>query len=253
MLVELKARFDEAVEHPLGAAARGGGRPRHLRHRAASRRTPRSLLIVRREPAAASAATSTSAPATTTTHGAPLHRLRPPDARPRDRRGRLGLLQPAHRLLRPAAVEARRSRRLSCASASSADRARARARRGRPARGHPRQDELARGRGHHPRALRRGASRACRSASTCAGSAACGPGSRASSETIEVVSIVDRFLEHARIFHFAQRRRRRGLPLERRLDAAQPRPAHRAALPGALAGVPGRRCWRRSTPCSPTT
>ncbi len=54
-----------------------------------------------------------------------------------------------------------------------------RAGRGRPGAGDPRQDELARGRGHHPRALRRGARRRPRSASTCAGSAACGRGSRA--------------------------------------------------------------------------
>ena len=52
---------------------------------------------------------------------AALHRLRPHDLRPGDRRGRLRLLQRAHRLLRPAAhEEAGRWPRRSCASASCA-------------------------------------------------------------------------------------------------------------------------------------
>ena len=73
-----------------------------------------------------------------------------------DRRGRLGLLQRAHRLLRPAAHEEAGHGADPAARARPApDRARAAARRGGPGRRDPRQDELARGRGHHPRALRR--------------------------------------------------------------------------------------------------
>ncbi len=63
------------------------------------------------------------------------------------------------------------------------------------------------------------------------------PGVKGLSETIEVVSIVDRFLEHARIFHF-----RNGGDEELYLGSADwmPRTA-------------GRRCWPRSWGCSPTT
>ena len=64
--------------------------------------------------------------------------------------------------------------------------------------------------------------------------------------------IVDRFLEHGRVFRFAQRRQRRGLHLERRLDAAQLPPPRRgddshprSERPRAHGG--GRRTSRRPT------
>ena len=168
-----------AVEHPLGAQPGGVGRPRDLRHprlqdprqdlpggaaRAAGHRAlraPRHRQLQR-------------------PHRAHLHRLRPHDRRPRHRRGRLGLLQRPHRLLRPAAhEEAGHGPHRPARALPAAHRARAAARRGGPGGGDPRQDELARGRGHHPRPLRRLAGRACASASTCAASAACARGSRA--------------------------------------------------------------------------
>ena len=66
----------------------------------------------------------------------------------------------------------------------------------------PRQDELAGRRGHHPRALRRARGPACKIRLNVRGICCLRPGLKGTSDNIEVVSIVDRFLEHTRIFHF---------------------------------------------------
>ena len=57
------------------------------------------------------------------------------------------------------------------------------------------------------------------------------PGVPGVSESIQVRALVDRFLEHARIFLLRERRQRRGLHLERRLDAAQLPPPRRGDDP----------------------
>ena len=98
---------------------------------------------------------------------------------------------------------------------------------------HHRQDERAGRGGRDPRALRGVAGRRARSTSSCAVPARCGPACRALSENIRVRSILGRFLEHHRVWYFANDGDPDVWLVVGRLDGAQPVQADRGRVPGA--------------------
>ncbi len=167
-----------AVEHPLGAEPRGIRGPRHLRD--SGIQDPREDLPG--GPPGEPGDPSVRAPR----HGElqrqdrpPLHGLRPDDHRSRDRQGRLGLLQRPHGIFGSAQdEEAPDGAHLPSGQDPRPHRARDAASRVRPGGRDPGEDELPRGRGHHPRRSTTRREPGSGSASTCGASAASGPGSR---------------------------------------------------------------------------
>ena len=123
----------------------------------------------------------------------------------------------------------------------------------RPARPDRDEDELARRPALHRGAVPRLAGRACRSTSTCAGSAACGPACPAFRETINVVSVVGRFLEHSRIYSFHRGDEQHLLHRLGRPDAAQPRHPRRAARRRSSSPSSRPSSTTRSSAAWPTT
>ena len=131
-MVELKARFDEYGQHPLGEEAGGGGRPRRLRHPGAQdalqvhpRRPPRGRPRAPLRPHRDRQLQPEDR--------APVHRHRPVHRRPGHRRRRRRDVQLPDRLLAPAPLPQGARRAVQPPARGSSRRSTGRSRRTRPA------------------------------------------------------------------------------------------------------------------------
>ena len=214
----------------MGARPRGVGRPRRVR----GARAEDALQGVPRRAARVVRAPSLRAPEhrqLQPDQRAALHRRQLLHCEGRDRRGRDGALQPAHRLLRAAVVEATpRGSAEHAREAHRPHRPRGRARARRTAGPHRCEAQLARRRARHRGALPGVAGR--RRHRPHRARRVLPPARHARGERAHPGDLHRRSLSRARTGAVARERRRaRGLPLVGRLDAAQLRAARRGDVP----------------------
>ncbi len=231
VLVELLARFDEQSNIRWARALEESGC--HVIYGIRGFKTHSKIcLVVRRGRAGIRRYVHLGTGNYNEQHRAAVHRLRPDDVRPGDRRGRLVVLQRPHRVLGPAEdEEAGHGPHPVARAVPAPDRPRARSARWGAARRDPGQDELPRRRGDDPGPLRGGGRGSADPPLRPRDLRPAPRGSRA--ERVHRGGVDRRPLPRALAdLPLPQRRRRGGLPLQRGLDAPQPESADRAALPG---------------------
>ena len=201
VLVELTARFDEERNIQLGARPRGGRRARHLRR--ARLQDPREDLPDRQAHAARPASLRPSRHRQLQrTHRAHLHRLRPDDRSQAFAEDASAFFSTLTGYSDPPRFKKLTMAPTGLAAAVPApDRPRTPPGRGGRAGRNRRQDELADRRGDHQGALR-GLAGGRADPAECPRYLRAASGPAGVSANIEVVSIVDRFLEHSRIYYF---------------------------------------------------
>ena len=232
-LVELKARFDEANNVSWARQMERAGV--HVVFGFLDLKTHCKVsLVVRQEGQALRRYVHLGTGNYNPTTALHLHRPRAVHGRRGDGRGRLGPVQPAHRLLAGARLAAadRRPQRPPPAHARADRRAGpAGPRAGGPSRIFAKLNALV---DHRVIEALYGASQAGVPIDIVARGICClRPGVPGLSETIRVRSIVDRFLEHSRVYVFGPDEEARGVPRQRRLDAAELLPPRGGDVSGA--------------------
>ena len=202
-LVELTARFDEERNlHWANELQKAGD---HVIYGMRGLKTHTKLALVVRTGGRGTSQLRTHRDRQLPREDGPhVHRLRPVHLRPDDHARRGYPVSPSHRLLPRSDLRAPAGRADQHARAlHRAHRARSRRMRRRPSRPHRRQDQPARG----PAGLRGVCARASQAGVPVdlivRGFCCLRPGITGWTENVHVRSIIGRFLEHARVFHFA--------------------------------------------------